>query len=1296
MGQVAREVDAVGGVTTYTYDVVGRLIRVSPPDDTEASFTYDTVGNLATATDAKGETARFEYDAEGRRVATIDRGGNRWSTEYDALGQVIATIDPAGNRSETEYDELGRAVRWVDPLGGASSATYDAVGNRLTFTDALGATTRSTYNGMNRLTGVKLADGSRESYVYDGRGAVISTTDVRGFETTYTYDSLGRQLTITDADGATWQNVYDSVGNVVETVDPTGERTQFRYNAVGQQIAVVDALGNTTSTSYDAAGDVVSTIDALGAKTTYGYDAAGRLTTTTLPSGAATSVAYDANGNPVRVTDPRGFVVEVEYDALDHAVRQTDPAGGVSVLARDALGRVVGSTDASGNSTRYDYDALGRVIRTTDPEGHVSESAYDAVGNLTRATDRLGGVTTYAYDALGRLTSSTDPTGATRSTTYDAGGNVTSQVDPAGVVTAFAYDPVGRLTSTVENAKAGAGSSASVNVTTTTAYNKRGLPASVTDPRGNVTAFEHDALGRLTARTNPLGETTTTAYDAAGRVATTRAADGATTTFGYNPDGLLTSIAYPGQTVTFGYDAAGNRTSMTDPIGTATWLYDWAGRVTSETDSAGHTIDRTYDASGNATGISYGDGRTIARTFDGRGLALTQADATGTTSFMYDAMGEVTGVERPSGVNTTIQRDADGRIVGVVHSGAGADAVGATFAYAYDSRGLLDSRTFTVGGAARATSYEHDALGRLVRSDADGYVSTYTWDAASNLIGETRSDDPATSKPGDGASDARTVDAANRLLSVVSTPASGQANKAETTTLTYDGRGNRTAAVTTVPQGPSKTRTIAETHYAYDARDLLVDIGGDEDATWARDGLGRALRVTDAGAERERAFDGFALVLDGGATLTPAPYGGVLSEVSDGVLQDVLGDMQGSPVASATDGVVSSDLALFGDFGDELDAKPASGHTSTVTSVGFTGQPSVAGLVEFATRTYDPTTRTWLQADSYAGTAARSSSLNRYAYVEGAPETFVDVLGFWRGQDAFDAYMATLDGNVGKPWTVSAGEFVERHQGDIIGGLVTVGCTLVTGGTGVLGCVAVGSAISGGMNYVANTPAEDRTFGGLVLAAGERATVDVALTVATGGVLRLAAPVLRAGARVVTQAVPSVVRESVSSAVRSVVERLPGTAASVQRVGSGVAQGVRPWARSTVRKVETAAIETAGVEARVSAPRIAADFMPRAANTVDSIPTVNWGQQAKHFPGHQNYMPGRSQLTANPETLIQRAGTGTPVGNVPRGQAGFRERIDFGDTIGTYIARDGSSSPTSIGILHYRADGSAHIVPGRP
>jgi len=62
-----------------------------------------------------------------------------------------------------------------------------------------------------------------------------------------------------------------------------------------------------------------------------------------------------------------------------------------------------------------------------------------------------------------------------------------------------------------------------------------------------------------------------------------------------------------------------------------------------------------------------------------------------------------------------------------------------------------------------------------------------------------------------------------------------------------------------------------------------------------------------------------------------------------------------------------------------------------------------AGLVEFATRTYDPASRVWIQEDSFTGTVTRGSSLNRYAYVEGSPVSHTDVLGAFRAAAAMAA-----------------------------------------------------------------------------------------------------------------------------------------------------------------------------------------------------------------------------------------------------------------------------------------------------
>jgi hypothetical protein len=63
--------------------------------------------------------------------------------------------------------------------------------------------------------------------------------------------------------------------------------------------------------------------------------------------------------------------------------------------------------------------------------------------------------------------------------------------------------------------------------------------------------------------------------------------------------------------------------------------------------------------------------------------------------------------------------------------------------------------------------------------------------------------------------------------------------------------------------------------------------------------------------------------------------------------------------------------------------------------------------------------------------------------------------------------------------------------------------------------------------------------------------------------------------------------------------------------------------------------------------------------------------------------------------LSEKAGTGTPVGKVPRGQAGFKERVDFGEVIGDHVV-DGVGTPTTKGIITYAKDGSIHIIPAAP
>ena len=111
-------------------------------------------------------------------------------------------------------------------------------------------------------------------------------------------------------------------------------------------------------------------------------------------------------------------------------------------------------------------------------------------------------------------------------------------------------------------------------------------------------------------------------------------------------------------------------------------------------------------------------------------------------------------------------------------------------------------------------------------------------------------------------------------------------------------------------------------------------------------------------------------------------------------------------------------------------------------------------------------------------------------------------------------------------------------------------------------------------------------------------------------------------------------------------------------------------------------------DARTSNPRREEEFEGPS-------PKIHEGRQDKHIVGTNNFIPGRSELTANPVELGRRAGTGQQLGDTPVGDPGSRERVDFGRNIGNVVNPKGESAPTSVGNIHYGKDG-IHIVPAWP
>ncbi len=104
--------------------------------------------------------------------------------------------------------------------------------------------------------------------------------------------------------------------------------------------------------------------------------------------------------------------------------------------------------------------------------------------------------------------------------------------------------------------------------------------------------------------------------------------------------------------------------------------------------------------------------------------------------------------------------------------------------------------------------------------------------------------------------------------------------------------------------------------------------------------------------------------------------------------------------------------------------------------------------------------------------------------------------------------------------------------------------------------------------------------------------------------------------------------------------------------------------------------------------------VPSDSSVFDSFPKeINYGKQGKHIPGHNNFQPGKSELTisvSEANSLVNTySGKGIILGD-------NKEKVDFGRIIGNYVDPfTGIKRPTTMGIIHYSKTGT-HIVPSRP
>ncbi len=545
----------------------------------------------------------------------------------------------------------------------------------------------------------------------------------------------------------------------------------------------------------------------------------------------------------------------------------------------------------------------------------------NGAGQPLTITNPLNHVTTFTYE-LGDLVKVKDPLNRETQRILDAAGRLRNVTNPLGQKTLYNPDALDRITQLTD----------AINGATAFTYDANSNLLTVTDAKSQQTIYTYSSMDRTATRKDPLLNIEAYTYDNNGNVATVTDRKGQVTTYTYDSLNRKTKATYQdGTSTNYTYDAGNRLTQVQEKdsggtvTATITRAYDGLDRLTQEVTARGQ-VDYTYDNASRRTSMTVAGQTAVTYTYDNANRLTTITQGTSTVTIAYDDADRRTSLTLPNG-NSVI--------------------------YAYDAASQLTSLTYKSGATV---------IGDL----------TYTYDAAGNRT-----------KVG-GAFARATVPPA---LTTVSYNANNQQTTFGTNTLTYDFDGNL-ATVTDA----SGTAT-----YSWNARNELTTISAPGfAASFTYDSFGRRTGKTINGVTTNFVYDGLNPVQEksGGSVTANLLTGLGIDEFltrTDGLgSRALLPDALGSTIALGDNTGTLQTQYTYEPFGYATQAGQAN-----LNSYKYTGrEDDGSGLSYYRARYYHPRLQRFIAEDpiGFAG-----GDINIYVYVGNDPILKVDTLGLANG-----------------------------------------------------------------------------------------------------------------------------------------------------------------------------------------------------------------------------------------------------------------------------------------------------------
>ena len=707
---------------SFAYDSAGRLTSVIDGDGNLTTIAHDAAGNPTTITAPFGQQTTLSVDGNGYLNSATNPEGESFEMTSSGDGLLQSFETPKGHTSTFDYWPGGRLKRDTDAAGGFKNLTRSDFADRFSV-DLATKMGRQTSFEVRRADENDEVPTNPDGLTNSGNDELRTVTNPAGLEAKlWTSADRGAQV-LARPDGTSitrrltgdprfdMQSPYASSTTVKTPAGLQLQVSQTRQATLSNQSNPLSLQSSTTATTVNgrtytsaflaplamatlttpADREIVSTVDDQARPlsiaypdqdlASFSYDGNGRLSTSS-QGGRDWSYDYDADGNVSEITDSLDRTHGFAYDDAGRLTLQTLPDGRQIAMSYDDDGNLSSFTPPSRPAHSFAHNATEDPSSYTAPDvgdgGQPTQYSYNDDHDLTKVTRPDGSELTIGYDGAGRPQTVTEPGGPQTSLTYSSQTGQVVEIDgPGGVDLDLGQDGPLPTQETLSGPVAGSASrsyDSSFRITETKVNG------------ANAIGFSYDADSLLSG----AGALVVTRDPESGFISGTTL-QGVTDSTTYNgfgePDTYAASYGSTGlYDVDYARDDAGRITEKTEttPSGTHTtaYSYDAAGRLEEVSRDGNVTATYAYDANGNRTSVDRAGEDPVSATYDAQDRIQTYGDlefdftkngdlaaktdttSNETTTYDYDALGNLDSVELPSGDEISYLTDGLGRRVG--------------------------------------------------------------------------------------------------------------------------------------------------------------------------------------------------------------------------------------------------------------------------------------------------------------------------------------------------------------------------------------------------------------------------------------------------------------------------------------------------------------------------------------------------------------------------------------------------------------------------------------------------------